>query len=116
MAMQNHPDVAEPKDHVGHAPAHHRSSLASYFAVFATLMILTILTVWVSRIDLGALNTVVAMAIAIVKATVVILWFMHVIHSPRLTWIVVIAAFLWLAMMFVLFFADYATRGWPLTQ
>jgi cytochrome c oxidase subunit 4 len=116
MAMQNHPDVAEPQDHVGHAPAHHRSSLASYFAVFATLMILTILTVWVSRIDLGSLNTVVAMAIAIVKATVVILWFMHVIHSPRLTWIVVIAAFLWLAMMFVLFFADYATRGWPLTQ
>ena len=78
-------------------------------------MILTVLTVWVSRIDLGALNTTVAMAIAIVKATVVILWFMHVIHSPRLTWIVVISSFLWLAVMFVLFFADYATRGWPLT-
>jgi cytochrome c oxidase subunit 4 len=55
------------------------------------------------------------MAIAIVKATVVILWFMHVIHSPRLTWIIVISSFLWLAVMFVLFFADYSTRGWPLS-
>ena len=107
----HHPDHS---DHHGHAPAHHRASLVTYFAVFATLMILTVITVWVSRIDLGALNTVVAMAIAIVKATVVILWFMHVIHSPRLTWIVVIASFLWLGVMFVLFFADYLTRGWPM--
>jgi cytochrome c oxidase subunit 4 len=111
MANPQNPDHA---DHIGHAPAHHRSSLLSYFLVFATLMVLTILTVWVSRIDLGALNTSVAMAIAILKATVVILWFMHVIHSPRLTWIVVISSFLWLAVMFVLFFADYATRGWAL--
>jgi cytochrome c oxidase subunit 4 len=107
--------TAEHSDHIGHAPAHHRSSLVSYFVVFATLMILTIVTVWVSRIDLGTMNTAVAMAIAIVKATVVILWFMHVIHSPRLTWIIVISSFLWLAVMFVLFFADYSTRGWPLT-
>jgi cytochrome c oxidase subunit 4 len=110
---QDTPTHAEHADHIGHAPAHHRSSLASYFAVFATLMILTILTVFVSRIDLGgSLNTVVAMAIAIIKATVVILWFMHVIHSPRLTWIVVISSFIWLGMMFVLFFSDYATRSW----
>jgi cytochrome c oxidase subunit 4 len=102
-------------DHIGHAPAHHRASLASYFAVFITLMVLTVLTVWVSRVDLGALNTTVAMAIAIVKATVVILWFMHVIHSPRMTWLIVIGSFLWLAVMFVLFFADYATRAWPLS-
>ncbi len=105
---------ADHADHIGHAPAHHRSSLASYFAVFATLMVLTVVTVWVSRIDLCSLNTTVAMAIAIVKATVVILWFMHVIHSPRLTWIVVLASFLWLAVMFVLFFADYSTRSWVL--
>jgi cytochrome c oxidase subunit 4 len=77
-------------------------------------MVLTILTVWVSRIDLGEMNTVVAMAVAIVKASVVILWFMHVIHSPRLTWIVIIASFLWLAVLFVLTFSDYLTRGWSL--
>ncbi|MFP5247365.1 MAG: cytochrome C oxidase subunit IV family protein, partial [Thermoanaerobaculia bacterium] len=77
--------------------------------------VLTILTVWVSRIDLGhGMNTLVAMAIAIVKATVVILWFMHVIHSPRMTWIVVISSFLWLAVMFALFYSDYLTRGWAI--
>ena len=97
----------------GHAAPHHQAPLFAYFAVFAVLMILTILTVWVSRIDLGhGLNTLVAMAIAIVKATVVILWFMHVIHSPRLTWIVVIASVLWLGVLFVLTFSDYLTRAW----
>jgi cytochrome c oxidase subunit 4 len=111
MANPHNPDHA---DHIGHSPAHHRSSLASYFVIFFVLMGLTVITVWISQINLGALNTPVAMAIAIIKATVVILWFMHVIHSPRLTWIVVIASFLWLAVMFVLFFADYATRGFAL--
>jgi cytochrome c oxidase subunit 4 len=105
-------------DHVGHSPAHHQSSLVSYFVIFFSLMVLTVLTVAVSRIDLGhgSLNLVVAMAIAVTKALLVILWFMHVIHSPRLTWIVVISSFLWLGVMFVLFFADYATRGWSLYQ
>lgn len=115
MAQQaqpaHHPDH---ETYTGHAAPHHRASIVTYFAVFATLMVLTILTVWVSRIDLGEMNTVVAMAVAIVKATVVILWFMHVIHSPRLTWVVVMAAFLWLAVLFVLTFSDYLTRGWNL--
>ena len=98
--------------YTGHAAPPHQAPLRMYFAVFGALMILTVLTVWVSRIDLGALNTAVAMAIAIVKALVVILWFMHVIHSPRLTWIVVICSFLWLAVLFVLTFSDYLTRAW----
>jgi cytochrome c oxidase subunit 4 len=107
--------MAHQPDHetyTGHAAPHHQSSLVSYFAVFATLMLLTVLTVWISRVDLGAMNTAVAMAVAVIKATVVILWFMHVIHSPRLTWIVVICSFLWLAVLFVLLFSDYLTRHW----
>jgi cytochrome c oxidase subunit IV len=96
----------------GHAAPHHEAPLTAYFVVFGVLMVLTILTVFVSRIDLGEMNTVVAMAVAIVKAAVVILWFMHVIHSPRMTWIVVISSFLWLAVMFALFFSDYLTRAW----
>jgi len=96
----------------GHAAPHHEAPLTAYFVVFGVLMALTILTVFVSRIDLGEMNTVVAMVVAIVKATVVILWFMHVIHSPRMTWIVLISAFLWLAVMFALFFSDYLTRAW----
>ena len=99
----------------GHAAPHHQAPLGMYFAVFFALMVLTVLTVWVSRIDLGVLNTAVAMTIAIAKALVVILWFMHVIHSPRMTWIVVISSFLWLAVMFALFFSDYLTRGWSLS-
>jgi cytochrome c oxidase subunit IV len=99
--------------YTGHAAPPHQAPLAMYFAVFAALMVLTVVTVWVSRIDLGpGMNTAVAMAIAILKATVVILWFMHVIHSPRLTWIVVIASFLWLGVLFVLTFSDYLTRLW----
>ena len=101
--------------YTGHAAPHHQAPLGMYFAVFFGLMILTVLTVWVSRIDLGAMNTAVAMAIAIVKATLVILWFMHVIHSPRMTWIVVISSFLWLGVLFVLTFSDYLTRHWPMS-
>ena len=107
--MAHNPDHA---DHIGHAPAHHRASLFAYFAVFFALMIFTVVTVAASRVDLGAFNTAVALAIAVIKATIVILWFMHVIHSPRMTWIVVISSFLWLAVLFVLMFADYLTRHW----
>jgi cytochrome c oxidase subunit IV len=107
--------MTHPPDHEtysGHAAPHHQAPLTVYFAVFFTLMILTILTVWVSRIDLGTMNTAVAMAVAVAKATVVILWFMHVIHSPRMTWIVLISSFLWLGVLFVLTFSDYLTRYW----
>jgi cytochrome c oxidase subunit IV len=98
--------------YTGHAAPHHQAPILAYFAVFGALMILTIMTVWISRIDLGTMNTAVALGIAVIKALLVILWFMHVIHSPRLTWIVVICAFLWLGVLFVLTFADYLTRGW----
>jgi cytochrome c oxidase subunit 4 len=112
--MANHEPAHQPdhETYTGHAAPHHQAPLMAYFLVFGALMVLTVLTVWVSRIDLGALNTAVAMAIAIVKALVVILWFMHVIHSPRLTWIVVISSFLWLGVLFVLTFSDYLTRHW----
>ena len=99
---------------IGHHPGVHKSSLTMYFVVFFALMIFTVLTVWASRVDLGALNTPLALAIATVKMTMVILWFMHVIHSPRMTWIVIVSSFLWLGVLFVLTFSDYLTRGWNL--
>lgn len=112
MATTHHmAENPEHADHVGHKPAHHQASLASYFAVFFGLMIFTFLTVAASRIDMGALNTPVAMAIAIVKVTLVVLWFMHVIHSPKLTWIVILSSILWLGVLFVLTFSDYLTRS-----
>ena len=100
--------------HHGPEPAHHVSSLGMYFGVFFALMVLTALTVWVSTIHFGALNVPIAMGIAIVKATLVILFFMHVLHSSRLTWIVVLSAVLWIGVLFVLTFADYLTRHWKI--
>ena len=97
-----------------HAPTHHVTGLPVYFGIFFALMVLTILTVAVSRVDLGMLNTPIALSIAVIKATLVILFFMHVIHSTRLTWVVIISSFLWLGVMFVLTLADYLTRGWLL--
>jgi cytochrome c oxidase subunit 4 len=99
-------------DNSNHAPTHHVMRLPVYFLVFAALMMLTILTVAASRADLGWLNTPIALGIAVIKATLVILFFMHVIHSPRLTWVVVISSFLWLAVLFGLTLADYLTRSW----
>jgi cytochrome c oxidase subunit 4 len=97
-----------------HAPTHHVTPLWQYLAVFFALAVGTVLTVWASRVDLGWANTPIALFIATVKAVLVILFFMHVIHSTRLTWVVVIGSFLWLGVLFVLTFADYLTRGWAM--
>jgi cytochrome c oxidase subunit 4 len=99
-----------------HAPHHHVTSLGVYFAVFFALSIGTLLTWYASTIDLGMWNTPIALGIAGIKAALVILFFMHVIHSTRLTWVVVIASFLWLGVLFVLTFADYLTRDWSLLK
>jgi len=104
--------MADTPQHLEHAPEHHVTSLAVYFGVFFALAIGTLLTWYASTIDLGMWNTPVALIIATIKAVLVILFFMHVIHSTRLTWVVVVASFLWLGVLFVLTFADYLTRGW----
>jgi cytochrome c oxidase subunit IV len=83
-----------------------------YFGVFAALIIFTWITVAISKIDLGPLNTIAALSIAITKAVLVILFFMHVRYSTRLTKLVVVAAFLWLALLIGLVMADYVTRHW----
>jgi cytochrome c oxidase subunit 4 len=95
-----------------HAPHVHVTPLWVYFSVFGALALGTLLTVWASQVNLHAWNTPVALLIATIKAVLVILFFMHVIHSTRLTWVTIIAAFLWLGVLFVLTFADYLTRAW----
>ncbi len=103
-------------EHGGHAhtPPHHITSVGTYLAVFAALAVGTLLTWYASTLDLGILNTPIGLAIALTKATLVVLFFMHVLHSTRLTWVVIAAAFLWLGVLFVLTFSDYLTRGWSL--
>jgi cytochrome c oxidase subunit 4 len=83
-----------------------------YVAVFAALMVLTATTTAVSSIDLGPWNTVVALGIAIVKATLVVLFFMHVKYSPRLTSAVILGGVFWLLILLTLTLSDFATRGW----
>ncbi len=84
----------------------------SYYKIFGALMVLTMLTVIVAFFDFGALNDIVAMTIAVTKATLVILFFMHVFYSSRLTKTIVVAGFFWLAIMFVMIGSDYLSRGY----
>ena len=83
-----------------------------YYTIFVILILCTLLTVWVASLDLGALNTVAALAIAVFKATLVVLFFMHVKYSTRLTWAVVIGSVFWLGILLALTMGDYLTRGW----
>jgi len=94
--------------------SHHVTSLGTYFAIFAALMVLTALTVWVSYQDFGAANVPLAFGIATIKATIVVLFFMHVIHSPKLTAAILLGSLVFLAILFVLTFSDYLTRFWPM--
>ncbi|HYG80531.1 MAG TPA: cytochrome C oxidase subunit IV family protein [Pyrinomonadaceae bacterium] len=90
-----------------------------YFVIFGVLMVGTVLTVLAAFRDLDHLfpgaNTVVALTIAVVKATFVVLYFMHVRYSSRLIWVIVVAGLFWLAIMFVFTLADYMTRPYGLT-
>src|SRR5712691_5443289 len=84
----------------------------TYYAVFALLLACTYLTWQVAFFDLGAMNTIAALTIAVFKAVIVVLFFMHVKYSTRLTWLVVIGAVFWLGILLALMFADYLTRAW----
>ena len=83
-----------------------------YVGVFIALIALTVTTVGVSKIDLGEYNFVVAITIAVVKAMLVILFFMHVKQSSSMTKLFVAAGFFWMAILFVFTLSDYFSRGW----
>jgi cytochrome c oxidase subunit IV len=92
----------------------HGPSLKTYVAVFAALLVLTLVTYSAAYMNFGShtLNVVVALGIAVTKATLVVLFFMHVKYSERLVWIFVAGGFAWLALMIVGTLHDYWTRGW----
>ncbi|MBV8050548.1 MAG: cytochrome C oxidase subunit IV family protein [Acidobacteriaceae bacterium] len=90
----------------------HIISSKLYIGIWAALMCLTVVTASVAFIDLGPLNTVVALVIATLKALLVVLFFMHVKYaSEKLTKTVIIAAMFWLVILLLLSLADYSTRG-----
>lgn len=90
----------------------HVSSLKIYYGIFLTLMVLTAVTVAVAYVDLGTFNKVVALSIASFKATLVVLYFMHVKYASRLTKLVVVSGFFFLAILLGMTMIDYGSRSW----
>lgn len=91
----------------------HIVSVRVYVTIFLILLVGTALTVLAAFYDFPwRFNTIVAMTIATAKATVVVLYFMHVRYSSRLVWVIVASALFWMAILFSLTLSDYWTRGW----
>jgi cytochrome c oxidase subunit 4 len=96
-----------------HGPSHgHVSPIGLYLTIFVALMVLTVVTVAVAFVDLGAMNKFVALGIASFKATLVVLYFMHVKYASRLTKLVVVSGFFFLAILLSLTMTDYGSRMW----
>lgn len=95
-----------------HTDHHHIVEPRVYYIVFGLLMLCTYLTVQIAFFDLGPLNTIAALGIATFKATIVVLYFMHVKYSPRLTRLVVIGSLFWLGILLSITMSDYLTRPW----
>jgi cytochrome c oxidase subunit IV len=91
----------------------HIVQLKVYVAIFLALLAGTALTVVAGLHDFPRQwNVIIALTIAVVKATLVVLYFMHVRYSSRLIWVVFTSALFWLAILFALTLSDYWTRGW----
>lgn len=91
--------------------AEHVSSPKLYVLIFALLMVLTVLTVIVAYFDFGVMNDVVALTIAMAKALLVVLFFMHVKYSTRLTALTALSGLVFLAILIGFTLNDYLTRG-----
>ncbi|HYB54182.1 MAG TPA: cytochrome C oxidase subunit IV family protein [Thermoanaerobaculia bacterium] len=90
----------------------HVQPVRVYLGVFLALMAFTALTVFASFVNLGPLNNFVALGIAAAKATLVILYFMHVRGNTRLVPVVILSGLFFLFILFLFLAADYGTRGW----
>jgi cytochrome c oxidase subunit 4 len=99
--------MSEPNEH-----EHHIVSPKVYLAVGSALLVLTGTTVGMSYVDLGVFNAVVALAIAVFKATLVVLFFMHVKYSTKLTKLTVISGIFVFLGLISMTMADYISRAW----
>ena len=80
--------------------------------VWVSLVVLLGLTVALAYLHLGWFNPFIAVSIAVIKAVIIVLYFMHVRYSPRLVWVFAAAGVFWLGIMFALTLSDYLTRGY----
>ena len=90
----------------------HKTPLYVYLLIFFALLLFTGITIWVAFLNLGPLNTVVAISIAVFKALLVVLYFMHLRYSSRLTWVFAGAGFFWLVILITLTMTDFLSRDW----
>jgi cytochrome c oxidase subunit IV len=98
---------------------HHGPTVKMYFAIFFALAILTVVTVLAARFDFapmlgvemgGFVNNVVALGIAVTKATLVVLFFMHVKYENKLVGLAVVSSVIWLSFLILITISDYLTR------
>ncbi len=105
-----------------HEQSEHIVSPGMYATIITTLLILTGITVGAAYVNLGQFNIVVALLIATIKATLVVLIFMHAKYAPERTKLVIIAGIFWLALLLFMTLSDYASRvdyrgvNYPMTQ
>jgi cytochrome c oxidase subunit 4 len=90
--------------------SHETSSVRTLILAFLSLMVLLALTVWGSFIDVGAWRATVAVVVAIAKALVVMIFFMHLKGGNRLTWVIAGSGFVWLSFLLMLTIGDFVTR------
>jgi cytochrome c oxidase subunit IV len=90
----------------------HIPKVGTLVAVWATLICATALTSAVSYLELGWLNIVVALLIAVIKASLVVWIFMGVRYTTNLTKLFVVAGIVWLSILVLVTFSDYSTRSW----
>ena len=101
--------------HAGSHGQHHVVPWTLYVVIFLALGVLTATTVIVAGFDFGPFNLIVALGVAIAKATLVVLYFMHARYSPKLTGVVIAAALAFFVILVFLTMTDYVSRPWPLT-
>ena len=113
------PSAAAPPHHPPHHEEHHGPTVAMYFAIFFALCVLTVVTVLAARFDFapmlgvamgGFVNNLVALGIACTKASLVVLFFMHVKYESKLVGLAVVASVIWLAFLILITISDYLTR------
>jgi cytochrome c oxidase subunit IV len=95
-----------------HTKEHSHPTPRLYVLIISILVVLTIATWRIAFVDLGIFNPVVALTIAVIKAVLVILFFMHVYYSSKLTKVTVGAGFFWLLILITLSLLDYLSRNW----
>jgi cytochrome c oxidase subunit 4 len=98
-------------------PAHPRGHVVPvkiYLGVFLALCVLTVVTVAVTGYDFGPFNLIVALGVAITKASLVVLYFMHARYSPKLTGVVIASSVAFFVILVFLTLTDYVSRPWPI--